>query len=141
MGKVVVMNHLTLDGVMQGPGRADEDPRDGFAHGGWAVPGGGDEAIVTKMGERMGGDRAFLFGRRTYEDLLASWNAQGGPFKDALNNARKYVASHNPAARLARGLRNSLRAGRSGLSSPVFYDAALAACATRTGSSLGACTH
>ena len=92
MGKVIVMNHLTLDGVMQGPGRADEDTRDGFAHGGWAVP-GGDEAILTKMGERMGGDRAFLFGRRTYEDLLASWNAQGGPFKDALNNSPKYVAS------------------------------------------------
>jgi len=99
MGKVIVMNHLTLDGVMQGPGRADEDTRDGFAHGGWAVP-HGDETIVARMGERMGGDRAFLFGRRTYEDLLASWNAQGGPFKDALNSARKYVASGNPAARL-----------------------------------------
>jgi dihydrofolate reductase len=99
MGKVIVMNQLTLDGVMQGPGRPDEDTRDGFAHGGWAVP-RGDGAMVTKMGERMGGDRAFLFGRRTYEDLLASWNAQGGPFKDALNNARKYVASSNPTARL-----------------------------------------
>jgi dihydrofolate reductase len=99
MGKVIVMNHLTLDGVMQGPGRADEDTRDGFERGGWAVP-RTDETIVTKMGERMGGDRAFLFGRRTYEDLLASWNAQGGPFKDALNNARKYVASGNPAARI-----------------------------------------
>jgi dihydrofolate reductase len=99
MGKVIVINHLTLDGVMQGPGRADEDTRDGFAHGGWAVP-RSDEAIVAKMGEQMGGDRAFLFGRRTYEDLLASWNAQGGPFKDALNNAPKYVASSNPAARL-----------------------------------------
>ncbi|HEX3200424.1 MAG TPA: dihydrofolate reductase family protein, partial [Actinomycetes bacterium] len=92
MGKVIVMNQLTLDGVMQGPGRPDEDTRDGFAHGGWAVP-RGDGAMVTKMGERMGGDRAFLFGRRTYEDLLASWNAQGGPFKDALNNSPKYVAS------------------------------------------------
>jgi dihydrofolate reductase len=99
MGKVIVMNHLTLDGVMQGPGRADEDTRDGFAHGGWAAP-AADEAIVTKMGEQMGGDRAFLFGRRTYEDLLTSWNTQGGPFKDALNNAPKYVASSNPAARL-----------------------------------------
>ena len=99
MGRVIVMNQLTLDGVMQGPGRPDEDTRDGFAHGGWAVP-HGDEAMVTKMGERMGGDWAFLFGRRTYEDLLASWNAQGGPFKDALNNARKYVASSNPTARL-----------------------------------------
>jgi dihydrofolate reductase len=99
MGRVIVMNGLTLDGVMQSPGRPDEDTRDGFEHGGWAVP-YGDEAMVAKMGERMGGDRAFLFGRRTYEDLLASWNARGGPFKDALNNARKYVASSSPATRL-----------------------------------------
>ena len=46
------------------------------------------------------GDRAFLFGRRTYEQLLTSWNARGGPFKDALNNTRKYVASSNPETRL-----------------------------------------
>ena len=99
MGKVVVMNGITLDGVMQSPGRPDEDTRDGFAHGGWAIP-GGDELMVAKMGERMGEDRAFLFGRRTYEDLLASWNRKGGPFKDALNNAPKYIASHSSATRL-----------------------------------------
>ncbi|MGA8746116.1 MAG: hypothetical protein WB507_09655 [Solirubrobacterales bacterium] len=99
MGKVIVMNGVTLDGVMQSPGRPEEDMRDGFEHGGWAIP-YSDVAMVAKMGERMGEDRAFLFGRRTYEDLLAHWNAQGGPFKDALNNARKYVASSNPAARL-----------------------------------------
>jgi dihydrofolate reductase len=99
MGKVIVMNGVTLDGVMQGPGRPDEDTRDGFELGGWAVQ-RADEAMVAKMGERMGGDPAFLFGRRTYEDLLASWNARGGPFKDALNNTRKYVASSNPATKL-----------------------------------------
>jgi dihydrofolate reductase len=99
MGKVIVMNWVTLDGVMQGPGRPDEDTRDGFEHGGWAAP-YSDEATGAKMGERMGGDRAFLFGRRTYEELLASWNAQGGPFKDALNNTRKFVASNDPEARL-----------------------------------------
>ena len=99
MGKVIVMNQLTLDGVMQSPGRPDEDPRDGFERGGWAVA-RGDEAMVAKMGERMGGDSAFLFGRRTYEDLLTTWNARGGPFKDALNNSHKYVASSNPATRL-----------------------------------------
>lgn len=99
MGRIIVMNQVTLDGVMQGPGRPDEDTRDGFAHGGWAVP-RSDEAMAAKMGDRMGGDRAFLFGRRTYEDLLTSWNAQGGPFKEALNDARKYVASNNPATRL-----------------------------------------
>jgi dihydrofolate reductase len=97
MGRIVVMNHVTLDGVMQGPGRADEDTRDGFTQGGWAsrsvTP---DDATGKTMGERMaagGGLAGWLFGRRTYEDLLASWNAQGGPFKDALNNTPKYVAS------------------------------------------------
>jgi dihydrofolate reductase len=99
MGKVVVMNQVTLDGVMQGPGRPDEDRRDGFERGGWAVA-RGDDAMGAKMGERMGEDHAFLFGRRTYEDLLATWNARGGPFKDALNNGCKYVASSNPATRL-----------------------------------------
>ena len=97
MGRIVVMNHMTLDGVMQGPGRADEDTRDGFTQGGWGhrsvTP---DDAVGKAMGERMaagGGLAGWLFGRRTYEELLASWNAQGGPFKDALNNSPKYVAS------------------------------------------------
>jgi dihydrofolate reductase len=99
MGKVIVMNWVTLDGVMQGPGRPDEDTRDGFEHGGWATP-YGDEETGAKMGERMGGDFVWLFGRRTYEDLLASWNAQGGLFKDALNNTPKFVTSSNPARSL-----------------------------------------
>jgi dihydrofolate reductase len=97
MGRIVVMNHVTLDGVMQGPGRADEDTRGGFTQGGWGhrsvTP---DDAVGKAMGERMaagGGLAGWLFGRRTYEELLASWNAQGGPFKDALNNSPKYVAS------------------------------------------------
>jgi dihydrofolate reductase len=91
------MNHLTLDGVMQGPGRPDEDTRNGFTHGGWAGRvASADDAGGKAMGERMaagGGLAGWLFGRRTYEDLLASWNAKGGPFRDALNNAPKYVAS------------------------------------------------
>lgn len=99
MGKIIVINQLTLDGVMQGPGRPDEDIRGGFEYGGWAVP-RNDKAMVAKMSERMGSDRAFLFGRRTYEDLLTTWNARGGPFKDALNKAHKYVASSNPARKL-----------------------------------------
>ncbi|MGA7614355.1 MAG: dihydrofolate reductase family protein [Thermoanaerobaculia bacterium] len=99
MGKVVVLNSVTLDGVMQGPGRPDEDTRDGFDRGGWGVA-HSDPAMVTRMGERMGGDRAFLFGRRTYEELLATWNARGGPFKDALNSTHKYVASSNPGTKL-----------------------------------------
>ncbi|MBI5556501.1 MAG: dihydrofolate reductase family protein [Deltaproteobacteria bacterium] len=97
MGRIVVMNHLTLDGVMQGPGRPDEDTRGGFTQGGWAqgsVTAG--DAAGKAMGERMaagGGLAGWLFGRRTYEGLLAHWNRQGGPFKEALNNAPKYIAS------------------------------------------------
>jgi dihydrofolate reductase len=93
------MNAVTLDGVMQAPGRPDEDTRDGFEHGGWAAP-YSDEAMVAKMGERMGAEHAFLFGRWTYEQLLTTWNARGGPFKDALNDTHKYVASSNPETKL-----------------------------------------
>jgi dihydrofolate reductase len=98
--RVVVINHLTLDGVMQAPGRPDEDTSGGFSHGGWANP-GNDDAMVQAIGERMakpGG--GLLLGRRSYEDMLAAWNAQGGPYKDALNNAHKYVASSSSATRL-----------------------------------------
>ena len=77
MGKVIVMNGLALDGVMQSPGRLDEDQRGGFDHGSWGVP-YGDESMVGALGERMaemtGGKHAWLFGRRTYEELLSHWN-------------------------------------------------------------------
>jgi dihydrofolate reductase len=92
MSRVVVINHLTLDGVMQAPGRADEDTRDGFAHGGWSPP-YGDDVMGAAMGARMAESGGLLLGRRTYEDLLSYWNTQDSPFKDALNNAPKYVAS------------------------------------------------
>jgi dihydrofolate reductase len=90
---VVVINHVTLDGVMQAPGRADEDTRDGFEHGGWSPP-YGDGVMGESMGARMAQSGGLLFGRRTYEDLLTYWNtATDSPFTAALNNASKYVAS------------------------------------------------
>lgn len=102
MARVIVMNGISLDGVMQSPARPDEDPRNGFAHGGWGIP-YGDGQMVAKLGEHLTkltrGTHAWLFGRRTYEDLLTTWNARGGPFKDALNNAHKYVASTNPTTK------------------------------------------
>lgn len=96
--RIVVINHVTLDGVMQAPGRTDEDTRDGFEHGGWATreAAAADPAIGDAMGARMAESDGLLLGRRTYEDLMASWNARGGPFKDALNNATKYVATTHP---------------------------------------------
>ena len=99
MGRAVVINHVTLDGVMQGPGRADEDTRGGFEHGGWAAS-RSDEVIGAKVGEWMTGKHAFVLGRRSYEDMLEAWNRMGGPFKDALNNTPKYVASRNSATTL-----------------------------------------
>jgi dihydrofolate reductase len=92
MSRVVVINHVTLDGVMQAPGRPDEDRRGGFEHGGWSIP-NNDDVIGAALGERMADSGGLLLGRRTYEDLLSYWNTQESPFKDALNMARKYVAS------------------------------------------------
>jgi dihydrofolate reductase len=93
--KIVVINNVTLDGVMQAPGRADEDTRGGFAHGGWASQNVGepDPEIGAAMGVRMSQSDGLLLGRRTYEDLLTTWNGRGGMFKDALNAAQKYVVS------------------------------------------------
>jgi dihydrofolate reductase len=93
MARVLVVNHLTLDGVMQAPARPDEDTRGGFEHGGWASP-RSDELMVRKVGERMGADRVFVFGRRTYEDFYAVWPKRtGDPMGEALTNTPKYVAS------------------------------------------------
>jgi dihydrofolate reductase len=98
--RLVVLNHISLDGVMQSPGRADEDTRSGFRSGGWAVP-YNDEVMNAALGERMAQrEGALLFGRRTYEDLLESWNKRGGPFKGALNSSTKYVASSSAATQL-----------------------------------------
>jgi dihydrofolate reductase len=93
MRRVVVLNHVTLDGVMQGPGRGDEDTRDGFEHGGWAAA-GNDYVMGRAMGARMAESGGLLFGRRTYDDLLTYRNTTDSPYKVALNGARKYVASH-----------------------------------------------
>jgi dihydrofolate reductase len=98
--RVVVLNHITLDGVLQGPGRPDEDTRGGFRHGGWAIA-GSDEVVGRKVGEWMGrSDGGLLLGRRSYEEMLGFWNEEGGPFKEALHQAPKYVPSTDPARTL-----------------------------------------
>jgi dihydrofolate reductase len=94
MRQLVVIEHLTLDGVMQAPGRPDEDTRDGFAHGGWAIP-DNDEVMGKVMAEGMArGGGSLLFGRRTYEDFYGFWPQQkDNPYTDVLNNVEKYVVS------------------------------------------------
>jgi dihydrofolate reductase len=97
MGKVVVFTNLTLDGVMQAPGRPDEDRRGGFTHGGWAAPYG----AMAQAGGGAGGPAALLLGRRTYEDFYGFWPAQkGNPFTAMLENMQKYVASRTLKAPL-----------------------------------------
>lgn len=93
MTRVTVVNHVSLDGVMQAPGRPDEDPRGGFAHGGWAQA-GNDPVMGTVMAEGMGRGNALLLGRRTYEDFAAYWPRQtDNPFTPVLEATHKYVAS------------------------------------------------
>jgi dihydrofolate reductase len=93
MRKVSVTNNVSLDGVMQAPGRFDEDTRGGFEHGGWALP-YNDEVVGRVMGEGMAKTGALLLGRRTYEDFAGYWPRQAdNPFTDVLDNIQKYVAS------------------------------------------------
>lgn len=94
MIRIVVINHVTLDGVMQSPARADEDTRGGFTHGGWSAS-NVDDVMMAAVQARVaaGGGLRLLLGRRSYDDMLGYWNTQDSPFKDALNNAPKYVAS------------------------------------------------
>jgi dihydrofolate reductase len=93
MGRIVVINSVTLDGVMQAPGRPDEDRRDGFQHGGWAQP-YSDEVMGSAMGEQMTRSEALLLGRRTYEDFAGFWPHQkDNPYTEVLDNSQKYVAS------------------------------------------------
>jgi dihydrofolate reductase len=92
VSRIVVFEHVTLDGVMQAPGRPDEDRRDGFEHGGWATL--WDPVIASVAEESMAAQPALLFGRRTYEDFYAVWPQRTeNPFTEVLNNSRKYVAS------------------------------------------------
>ncbi len=94
MGKIVVFEGLSLDGVMQAPARPDEDHRGGFTHGGWAIPYADPNQSRATM-ESMSTIGAILLGRRTYEDLYAAWHGRtdDNPFTPALDNAPKYVAS------------------------------------------------
>ena len=96
MSTVTVVCNLTLDGVMQAPGRPDEDRRGGFTRGGWAVPYSSDAMgrVFEGMGQQAGRSGAMLLGRRTYEDFAGFWpNQPDNPFTEALNRMQKYVAS------------------------------------------------
>jgi dihydrofolate reductase len=88
---------LTLDGVMQAPGRPDEDTRGGFTHGGWAPP-YFDAVMGKNAAEGMSQMPSLLFGRRTYEDFYSVWpNRTNNPFTEFLNHVQKFVVSRTLA--------------------------------------------
>jgi dihydrofolate reductase len=95
MRRVVVVEWMTLDGVVQAPGHPDEDRDGGFEHGGWHLPYFDDLArrwVVQGYAEAGG----FLFGRRTYENLAGYWSnasEEEQVIAEPLNTKPKYVAS------------------------------------------------
>jgi dihydrofolate reductase len=97
MGKIVVVENVTLDGVMQSPGNED-DTRGGFRHGGWATP-YADAVLAETLGKGIAADNAMLFGRRTYELMQRSWGGRtdGNPFTAVLESKQKYVVSRASA--------------------------------------------
>ena len=95
MRKIRILEHISLDGVIQAPGGPEEDPN-GFAYGGWAGPHAdpdGGEAIVAAHSEAFD----LLLGRRTYDIWSGFWpTAPKSPMADSFNAATKYVATHKP---------------------------------------------
>jgi len=101
MGKLIVTEFVTLDGVAQGPGEPDEDRDGGFTHGGWQAPMFEEEAGRV-MFEQAGSMDALLLGRKTYEIFANYWPTapEEIPFTSLLNEVPKYVASRTLAAPL-----------------------------------------
>ena len=94
MGSVTVTMWVTLDGVVQGLGRPDEDTRGGFTYGGWG-PRFNDEVMGREMAEAMTKPGDMLFGRRTWQDFITAGGrrADGNPVTARMNATTKYVVS------------------------------------------------
>lgn len=94
MGSIRVTMWITLDGVVQGPGRKDEDTRDGFTHSGWGQR-YNDDVMSREMATDMAQPGAMLFGRRTWQDFISAWGRRtdANPFTTPMNAATKYVIS------------------------------------------------
>ncbi|HKS69039.1 MAG TPA: dihydrofolate reductase family protein [Ktedonobacterales bacterium] len=95
MRKIVVSEFMSLDGVMQAPGGAEEDTEGGFTHGGWTAPYWHDD-IGAEFAQVMGESDAMLLGRKTWQIHGAAWEpmAAGDPFADVLNAIPKNVVSN-----------------------------------------------
>ena len=96
MRKLISITQVTLDGIMQSPGGPEEDPGNGFIHGGWSLR-FRDEVGKQAVGETIAGEFDMLLGRRTYEIFAAYWPNQSGDnsIAKAFNKATKYVATRS----------------------------------------------
>ena len=96
MRKIIAITQITLDGVMQSPGAPDEDQRNGFTHGGWAMP-FSDDTLNGAVEEIIASDFDLLLGRRTYDIFAGYWPDHGDDaIGKAFNKATKYVVTHRP---------------------------------------------
>ena len=92
--RVVVYEFMSLDGVVQAPGGAEEDTDGGFAHGGWSMPYFDPEVMGPIISGGMDTAEALLFGRRTWQGMAGAWpDRAGDPYADKMNAIKKYVAS------------------------------------------------
>jgi len=95
MRKIIAITQVSLDGVMQAPGGPEEDPSNGFTHGGWAMPFVDDDAGQA-IGEIIAGEFDLLLGRRTYEIWTSYWPHHGdNPIGKAFNRATKYIVTRS----------------------------------------------
>jgi dihydrofolate reductase len=94
--KVVAVEHMSLDGVYQAPGRSDEDSRGNFKHGGWSAP-GDDPKLQQVISKYMTGGWSLVAGRTTYEHLYEAWHVRQPthPMTQALTNVEKFVATRD----------------------------------------------
>jgi dihydrofolate reductase len=92
--RIVISDFMSLDGVVQAPGGAEEDTDGGFTHGGWSMPFFDPEVMGAAIGEAMETTEALLFGRRTWQVMAGAWPGRAGdPFADRMNEIKKYVVS------------------------------------------------
>lgn len=95
MRTIIAITQVSLDGVMQAPGGPEEDPSNGFTHGGWAMPFFDDDG-GRALAETIAGEFDLLLGRRTYDIFADYWPNHGdNPIGKAFNKATKYVVSRS----------------------------------------------
>jgi hypothetical protein len=92
--RIVVSEFMSLDGVVQAPGGAEEDQDGGFRHGGWSMKFFDPDIMGSAIGEASAKTEALLQGRRTWQVMAGAWpDRAGDPFADWMNSVQKYVVS------------------------------------------------